>query len=1224
MKILTLRLKNLNSLKGEWKIDFSQSPFAENGLFAITGPTGAGKTTLLDAICLALYHQTPRLGQITSSSNQIMTRGTAECLAEVEFEVKGKAYRAFWSMRRSRGKADGNLQPADTELAEVASGKVLATQIRQKTDEVERITGLDFGRFTKSMMLSQGDFAAFLNAEERERAELLEELTGTDIYGIVSIKVHEEFSSAKLYLKELQDKAGTFELLSPEQKQQLQVELDSLELRQKKLEQQVVEWQQHQSWWDKLHSAQHSQQQAKIQFAQVNQGFEKSQPELDKLAQSEPASRLRTQWELLINEQQSLSKINQQLAQNQQNKVRITEQLHDAQSALEQANDVFTQAKQTQRTQEQLITDKVLPLDNEIKRLDDKYLVLKQEINKRLIKQKELAAQQQSSNTELDIERQQRQEVTRYLEQHIADSKVAEHLNSWQMQLQQIEKDTQHHQQLQKESSEHKLKIGQLDQQHNELAEQLVKYNQTLAIQKKQLQQHQQHLEKLNQQADIDTLELKHGMLLNSWPDFHSAKSLQQNYLQVNKDKTNNSTQLQRLQANEGQLKQQRNELAEQFKQQKQQIEDLRRLVSQEEQLAEYRRLLKDDQACPLCGATDHPKASKMVLDIPETLERLQQAEIAFDTVTVQGQEVREQLDSTLRQITELQYSEETLSNSLTELMGRWCSLVDVLGVDCDIDDQAGLEDAKLKLTKDIEQVKQQLQALRDLDKSCSQSMQAFESTERDIKQLLAEQNFVVKSRDDLYLHEAKIQQQLTELKHRNNASQQELRGAISELGYEFPEDRLADWIQTKRDDARQYQLHVAENNTLSQQILLKQNQLSEIEKRLAEIVNEHAQMQHESTVLSQQIIELQQQRHILFGDLSVNQARQTASAALLQAEQVYQAKFDSHKQVEQRHSELTANIKLQIHSQNELKEVTVQREQAWQQAISQSPFTDQQEFLSALLPEQEQLRLVELKRALDAKFEQAKALLQQASTQVDELNRAENAQQWQTIPLAEVTDSLKQLQSDKDLLVQSKGELKQKLIADQQLSQRQSELIQQIAQQQQQYDDLSYLHSLIGSANGDKFRRFAQGLTLDNLVYLANKQLDRIHGRYLLKRKDEEGLALSVLDTWQGDVERDTKTLSGGESFLVSLALALALSDLVSHKTSIDSLFLDEGFGTLDSETLDIALDALDNLNASGKMIGVISHIEAMKERIPTQLQVTKKSGLGVSQLDSRFSVGP
>ncbi|GAM75740.1 exonuclease sbcC [Vibrio ishigakensis] len=117
MKILSLEFENLNSLKGRWKLDFTQSPFTDSGLFAITGPTGAGKTTILDAICLALYHRTPRLGSVTHTNNEIMTRGTAECFAEVEFEVKGVAYRSNWSMRRSRGKIDGNMQSAKAEVA---------------------------------------------------------------------------------------------------------------------------------------------------------------------------------------------------------------------------------------------------------------------------------------------------------------------------------------------------------------------------------------------------------------------------------------------------------------------------------------------------------------------------------------------------------------------------------------------------------------------------------------------------------------------------------------------------------------------------------------------------------------------------------------------------------------------------------------------------------------------------------------------------------------------------------------------------------------------------------------------------------------------------------------------------------------------------------------------------------------------------------------------------
>ena len=231
-------------------------------------------------------------------------------------------------------------------------------------------------------------------------------------------------------------------------------------------------------------------------------------------------------------------------------------------------------------------------------------------------------------------------------------------------------------------------------------------------------------------------------------------------------------------------------------------------------------------------------------------------------------------------------------------------------------------------------------------------------------------------------------------------------------------------------------------------------------------------------------------------------------------------------------------------------------------------------------------------------------------------------AANWQQQAPDEVAQQHNNLQQQREQQLQRLGEMQQQLQEDAKRRQQHAALLTEITKAELAFVDYDAMNDLIGSAKGDKFRKFAQGLTLDNLIYLANKQLERLHGRYALSRKNTEGLELSVLDTWQADTIRDTKTLSGGESFLVSLALALALSDLVSHKTSIDSLFLDEGFGTLDAETLDIALDALDNLNATGKTIGVISHIEAMKERIPVQLKVTKKSGLGISELNKEFRV--
>ena len=189
MRILQLRFKNLNSLAGEWEIDLTHPAFTTDGIFAITGPTGAGKSTILDAICLALYGRTPRLNKVTKRGNEIMSRQTGECFAEVTFETQAGRYRCHWHQHRARRKPDGELQLPQHEIADADTGEVFETKIRGVADQIEAVTGMDFGRFTRSMLLAQGGFAAFLQAAPGERAPILEQITGTAIFSQISIRV---------------------------------------------------------------------------------------------------------------------------------------------------------------------------------------------------------------------------------------------------------------------------------------------------------------------------------------------------------------------------------------------------------------------------------------------------------------------------------------------------------------------------------------------------------------------------------------------------------------------------------------------------------------------------------------------------------------------------------------------------------------------------------------------------------------------------------------------------------------------------------------------------------------------------------------------------------------------------------------------------------------------------------------------------------------------------
>ena len=202
------------------------------------------------------------------------------------------------------------------------------------------------------------------------------------------------------------------------------------------------------------------------------------------------------------------------------------------------------------------------------------------------------------------------------------------------------------------------------------------------------------------------------------------------------------------------------------------------------------------------------------------------------------------------------------------------------------------------------------------------------------------------------------------------------------------------------------------------------------------------------------------------------------------------------------------------------------------------------------------------------------------------------------------------------DWLRQS-SDLSGQLRTDAQQRERFSGLQATLQSLRQQRHKWQLLNEYIGDATGNKFSTFAQNLTLSNLIGLANRRLKNLSDRYILDKPKDDTDSLFVIDTYQGNSLRAVNTLSGGETFTLSLALALALSDLASQNVKIESLFIDEGFGTLDPDTLDMALNTLEKLQAeSNKTIGIISHVELLKERITTQVRL-KKDANGFSTIE-------
>lgn len=350
MKILAIRGKNLASLEGEFEIDFMSDPLKSAGIFAITGSTGAGKSTILDALCLSLFDDTPRTNNAGENiqikdvqentinqkdSRNILRRGTVEGYAEVDFvALGGDKYRSRWMVRRARGRSDGALQKTEVRLENLSTGEEVQGTKTEILSKIVELIGLSFEQFTRAVLLAQGDFATFLKAKQSDKAELLEKLTGTEIYSKISTQIFQRAKEAEQALNLLNERIKDVRLLTDEELETLMHEKSTLDKDLLPLKSLSSEIDKKLAWIKQDEQIIQEIIRAEDELKKIHGSIEEANPRYEYMAMIDLSQEIRDTYIGLLNKQKDLMLQKSNLFDREKEQTSISDQLKQAEHNL--------------------------------------------------------------------------------------------------------------------------------------------------------------------------------------------------------------------------------------------------------------------------------------------------------------------------------------------------------------------------------------------------------------------------------------------------------------------------------------------------------------------------------------------------------------------------------------------------------------------------------------------------------------------------------------------------------------------------------------------------------------------------------------------------------------------------------------------------------------------------------------------------------------------------